>query len=109
MVMEMEMQMDSVKQKTKKQYCIVRTKEAGVFAGYVNGKASDVMFITQARRLWYWSGAATLSELALRGVKNPNECKFPDPVDLTLLGVIEVIPCTPEAKKSIDGVVPWRA
>ena len=87
------------------QYCIVRTYSAGVFAGYMkerNGKEATVL---KARRLWYWDGAASLSELAMHGVALPDNCKFPCEVDeVQLTGVIEVIPATEKARLSIAGV-----
>ena len=60
-----------------KQYSIIRTYSAGVFAGYIKSRKGKEAVITNARRIWYWSGAASLSELSLKGVKNPSQCKFP--------------------------------
>jgi len=95
-------------------YCIVRSRDAGVFAGYVDmdniPAGSSARVVHDARRIWYWSGAATLSQLAIDGTKEPEECKFPPAVDLIeVLGVCEVIPCTEKARKSIEGVREWRA
>jgi hypothetical protein len=65
--------------------------------------------VTGARRLWYWSGAASLSQMANEGVKRPENCKFPDEVaSLMLLETIEIIPCTEAARESIAAVKPWR-
>ena len=50
-------------------YKIVRTYSAGVFAGEVESIDGKTVVIKNARRLWYWKGAASLSELAVRGVK----------------------------------------
>ena len=89
---------------------IVRCKSAGVFFGSIKTPVSDSGTITlvNARRLWYWSGAASLSQLAVSGTSNPNNCKFPTPVpEITLLEVIEVIPCTEAAIKSINSVPIW--
>ena len=89
-------------------YCIVRTYSAGIFAGNLierNGKEGT---LTNARRLWYWSGAATLSQLAMEGTKNPNQCKFPCPVTVILTEIIEILPCTAKAKKSIMEVPVWE-
>jgi len=95
--------------KTKKKYQIIRTYSAGVFAGYVESKNKDEVTMTDARRLWYWDGAASLSQLAMEGVKNPASCKFPIKVDrVTLLGVIEILDCTEIAHKSIEGVPIWK-
>jgi hypothetical protein len=51
-------------------YCIIRTQSAGVFAGYISKREGQETTIRKARRLWYWSGAATLSQLATEGTKN---------------------------------------
>ena len=100
-----------VKNKDGLTYCIVRTYSAGVFAGYYDrNNRSKVGTVYEARRLWYWAGAASLSQLAMEGVKNPDDCKFPvalPEVDLT--EIIEVEPCTEEARKSIAGVKVWEA
>ncbi len=86
-------------------YCIVRTESAGVFAGVIAQTEDDKCMILQSRRMWSWAGAFTLSELATTGTKLPEKCKFPVPVEQEIvLGVIEVIPCTPEAQKSIEEV-----
>ena len=90
-------------------YCIVRTYSAGVFAGYVKNRKGKEATLLNARRLWYWDGAASLSELAMHGVARPENCKFPCAVEeVQLTEVIEVIPATVKAQKSIDGVKEWK-
>ena len=90
-------------------YCIVRTYSAGVFAGYVKNRKGKEATLLNARRLWYWDGAASLSELAMHGVARPGNCKFPCAVEeVQLTEVIEVIPATVKAQKSIDGVKEWK-
>lgn len=92
------------------EYCIIRAAQAGVFAGFLESRIDGEVFLLNARRLWYWDGAASLSELAMRGVSKPEKCKFPCPVEkIAVLGVIEVIPCTEAARKSIEEVPEWTA
>ena len=92
-----------------KPYKIVRTYSAGVFAGYVESKKGKEVVLRNARRLWYWDGAASLSELAEYGVSKPENCKFPCEVEeITLMQVIEIIPCTKKAVKSIKAVKIWK-
>lgn len=92
------------------EYVIIRATAAGVFAGYLEDDSDDVVTLVNARRLWYWSGAASLSQLANEGVKKPNDCKFPAPnARIKVLGVIENIPATEAARKSIEGVKVWAA
>lgn len=89
-------------------YKIVRTYSAGVFAGYVESRNGREVVMRHARRLYYWEGAATLSQLAMEGVSKPKNCKFPCEVDrVELLEVIEILDVTEKAKKSIAGVAVW--
>ncbi len=93
-----------------KPYVIIRTHSAGVFAGTMESRNGDEVVLTDARRLWYWAGAASLSQMAMEGTSKPRECKFPVPVKrVTLLGVIEILDTTPEARKSIESVPIWKA
>jgi hypothetical protein len=90
-------------------YVIVRTYSAGVFAGFLENRNGEEVVMTKARRLWYWKGAASLSQLAMEGVKNPDECKFPCEVDrVELRGVIEILDVTEDAKESIASVPVWK-
>lgn len=93
----------------KKPYVIVRTYSAGVFAGTLESRKGREVVMTNARRLWYWSGAASLSQLAQEGTKDPGNCKFPVPVErVELLEAIEILSVTPAAKASIEAVPVWK-
>ena len=91
-------------------YVIVRTYSAGVFAGTLVERNGKEATITDARRLWYWAGAASLSQLANTGTSRPKDCKFPAPVTTILLTeAIEILEVTEEARKSIAEVPVWTA
>ena len=99
-----------VKQKKKLPYVIVRTYSAGVFAGYLESRNGKEVVLKKSRRLWYWKGAASLSQLAVDGVKYPNECKFPVEVERhETTEVIEILSVTPKAQESIASVPVWTA
>jgi len=105
---------DSIAQPATKvdglEYVICRTYSAGVFAGYLKAENGQEVTLIQARRIWRWVGAATLSQLAMDGTSNPSGCKFPCEVPIvTLKQVTEIIPCTEKAKQSIGEVAIWRA
>lgn len=90
-------------------YVIIRADRAGVFAGYLKLKEGTEVELINARRLWYWSGAASLSQLAVDGVKNPTDCKFPVELEhIRVLGVIEIIDCSEKARLSIKEVSVWQ-
>jgi len=98
------------KQKIKSRYVIVRTYSAGVFAGELVSRKGKESVLKNARRLWRWAGAASLSQLAMEGTKAPSECKFPCPVTrVELTETIEVLDVSPTARKSIEGVPVWSA
>ena len=91
------------------EYCIFRTYSAGVFAGYKKSMSGKEAKVVNARRLWAWSGAASLSQLAVDGTSNPSGCKFPCEVPLIhLTEVIEVLTVTEKARLSIKGVAVWK-
>lgn len=88
---------------------IIRADRAGVFYGEIKERNGSEVVMTNVRRLWYWDGAASLSQLATEGVTRPGNCKFTVTVEeMTILGVIEIIPCTKKAEKSIDSVAVWE-
>lgn len=89
-------------------YVICRTYSAGVFAGELIRRDGKEVELRNARRLWYWKGASSLSQLAMEGVKSPNECKFPCEVDKVILTeVIEILSVTDKAEKCIKAVPVW--
>ena len=92
-----------------RKYCIVRTKSAGIFAGFVSEREGQEVHMVNAMRIWYWDGAASLSQLAMEGVTSPENCKFPIAVNsIVLTDAIEIIEVTAAAMASIDGVKIWK-
>ena len=90
-------------------YCIIRTYSAGVFAGYLEELDDKNAVVRDARRIWYWEGAASLSQLAVDGTNAPTKCKFPAAVDkIILTEVIEVLFCAEAARVSIERVPVWK-
>ena len=87
---------------------IIRTKAAGVFLAEVVSREGSTLVLKNAIRLWRWEGAASLSQLAVEGVKNPEGCKFCVPISVIVFEVIEIIDTTPAAVSSILSVTPWK-
>lgn len=91
--------------------CIIRTNRAGVFFGTLADfdVTNRIAELHDTRRLWYWDGAASLSQLANEGVKKPLNCKFTVVVpQMQVMEVIEIIPCTDEAIRNIEKVDVWK-
>lgn len=84
---------------------IVRTRDAGVHFGKLEFIANAQhgcyrVVLANARRIWSWSGANTLNEIALRGIDSG---KVSEPVAHNAIPqVIEVIPCTPVSEKKLN-------
>ena len=92
-----------------KDYVIIRSYDAGCFAGYLEYQKEKEVKLLKARRLWYWDGANSLSQLAMEGVSKPDNCKFPCEVyEIIITNVCEIIKTTDQAKKSIQGVKIWK-
>lgn len=88
---------------------IVRGDGSGVFFGTLRERNGREVVLTDCRRLWYWDGAASISQLAQEGTVVPDKCKFTVVVnEIIILDAIEIIPCTPEAIVSIEGVRVWK-
>lgn len=87
----------------------MRGDRSGVFFGILAEKDGREVKLEKCRRLWYWDGAASISQLAVDGTSNPVECKFTVTVDeIEILDAIEIIPCTKKAIKYIEGVKEWK-
>lgn len=104
---------DSINQKANAldgmKYVICRTYSAGVFVGYLESRAGQEVVLRNARRIWYWEGAASLSQLAEEGTSKPNSCKFPQEVDrVELLQAIEILDVSKKAQESIASVKVWK-
>jgi len=88
--------------------CIIRGDRSGVFFGTVKSINGRNVELETVRRIWYWDGANSISDLALQGTKKPDDCKFTKSVEqLLLTDVIEIIPATPEAITNIESVRAW--
>lgn len=97
------------KKPEQEQKYIVRADRAGVFFGEIESRTGSEVTMRNVRRIWRWEGANSLSQLAVDGTMAGNRCNFSVEVEsMTILGVIEIIPCTAKATKSISEVPEWR-
>ena len=91
------------------QLVCIRTYSAGVHCGYLKERSGKEATLVDSIRIHYWNGAASLSQLAMEGVNNPDSCRFAMPVnEIILTEVIEVIPMTEKAVKNIKSVPSWK-
>jgi hypothetical protein len=89
--------------------CLVRGASSGVFFGTVKEINGRTVVMENVRRIWYWEGANSISELALNGTTKPNDCKFTVAVkNVCILDAIEINVCSEKATQSIESVKEWK-
>jgi hypothetical protein len=106
-----EIEISEQVKEAKSEYPIymVRTYSAGVFYGELKSREGKEVILLNARRVWYWVGAASLSQLAQSGTSNPSGCKFPQAVsEIILTEAIELIPVTQVALTTLNSVPVWK-
>lgn len=92
---------------------LVRSYGAGVFYGYLKEKKAELngvnITLLQARRIFYWDGACSLTQVAIDGTAAPDNCKITDPIDNHFIAnVIEILPISIKAEKILNGVKSWK-
>lgn len=97
--------------KTSAPYVILRGYRSGVHAGYLVERNHDGHFVLRdARRIWQWKGAQTLSEVAVYGLSS--ESRISPPVarqEIQREDVSEIIHCQDQGRIAIQGAKEWRA
>ena len=95
--------------KDELEYVLIRTYSAGVWAGYLSEIKDQTAILIVSRKIWYWDDTNCLSQLANEGVLNPKNCKFSMEVTkVTLFQVIQILPVSEKAKKSITEALVWK-
>lgn len=90
------------KERMKGRPVIVRCDLAGVHFGYYVIHEGTEVLLKDSRRLWYWEcqRGHSLSGVARSGIKPSSEVAG-TVKEILLSEFCEIIPCTPEAEKSI--------
>lgn len=90
-------------------FYIVRTNRAGVFFGKIKEASHEEVTMTDVRKLWHWDGACAVEQIALEGVKKPNNCNFTVVIsEMTVMDPIQIILCTDEAAGILSKVAVWK-
>ena len=86
----------------EKSFVIVRSRDAGVHCGTLESIADGGMVtLSDARRIWRWRGANTLSELSQRGA-DQEWTRVSEPVpEIIVIGACEIIPCSAVARDNL--------
>jgi len=92
---------------------LIRSYAAGVHFGLLKSEkfteSGKVVVLASTRRVWYWDGAASLSQISKDGVANPQKCKFSVILEENeIVNVIETIPLTEKAFYNLKNVPVWK-
>ena len=82
---------------------IVRTNSAGVHFGTLAAKDGKEVVLKNARRIWYWEGAFTLSAVAVSGVGSGSKLSVLMQ-EILLTEAIEIIPCSEAAADNLQSL-----
>ena len=82
--------------------CVIRTCNAGVHFGTVESHNGQQVVLVNARRIYYWEKAFTLSYVAKHGIGG--DSKVSCVVDEILLtDALELIPMSEKSTKNLEG------
>jgi hypothetical protein len=83
-------------------YCVIRTYAAGVHAGRVTSVDGQNVTLTNSRRIWFWTGALSCSEISQEGIAG-GKLAIVVPL-LFLTDVIEILPASQKAQECIKSL-----
>ena len=82
-------------------FVVVRTYSAGVHVGTLASHDGKNVTLTDARRLWRWSGANSLNEVSQKGA-DMSYTRISEPVPkIMLTESIELIPCSDAGRENL--------
>jgi hypothetical protein len=95
-----------------KRKVVVRSDRAGVFYGTVTvvKPLGDKLYVEMdgCRRVHYWNRAASITQIALDGLPKNSGSRVTRPLDgACIAGIIEILPCTEKAIKSMEEYAAW--
>ena len=89
---------------------LVRDNMAGVHMGELVSfdPATKTCELKQARKVWYWYGAASVHGIAARGLDRDRSKVCPVVETVVSCDVVEVVLCSEEGAASVMGAPEWR-
>lgn len=87
---------------------IARIEKAGVFHGTLDYIDSEIVRLTDARRIYYWEGALSVTDMAACGLTGGKISAPVTKVEFLADNVIELNECSNEASKTIEAIPVWK-
>ena len=80
-------------------YCVIRAARSGVHVGVLSAVNGDSVVLSDTRHIWSWSGALTVSDIAVGGITG-GKISAATPTN-EISEVIEKIPCSEAAERCL--------
>ena len=89
---------------------LVRDHRAGVHVGTLTSWDTQTKCATlkEARKVWYWAGAASVHGIAARGIDQKRSQIAPVVPEVISCDVIEIVACTDEGYNSVMTCPEWK-
>ena len=87
---------------------IARIDRAGVFHGTLDYIDSDIIRLKDARRIYYWNGALSVTSMAAKGITDGKVTIPVTTVEFMSDKIVELNECSDAATKSIEAIKPWK-
>ncbi len=87
---------------------IARIDNAGVNYGTLEAKDSEILRMTDVRKIYYWEGALAVTDMSCNGLTGGKISGIAKSVEFQTKDVIEICECTDKAVKSIEAIKVWK-
>ena len=87
---------------------IARIERAGVFHGTLDYIDNDILRLKDARRIYYWNGALSVTDIAAKGITGGKVTIPVTTVEFMSDNVVELNECSEDASKAIEEIKPWK-
>lgn len=88
---------------------IIRSNMAGVFFGTLAEQNVNEVTLNNARKIYYWSGAACVEEISQNGIKNLEESRITMEVEsIVIFDVCQILLCTDQAVENLKSAKAWK-
>lgn len=87
---------------------IARIERAGVFHGTLDYIDNEIMRLKDARRIYYWEGALSVTDMASRGLTGGKISAPVSKVEFLTSKVTELNECSGDASRSIEAIRLWK-
>lgn len=93
---------------------LIRSCASGVHFGFFKEEkdllSGKQVTLVNSRRVHYWEGACSISQLALEGTKKPDDCRISVTLpEITITQVIEVIPLSVASYNNLNSINEWKS